>query len=109
MRLTLLLMYLYTTHPTQATLAQPAAAHKPGCEGTHAGASSGLSLSRVGRVDGVVVISELLEEILVLLRHVSPVGQPQGGRLPVGSSGRLGKWPLRVARSCDLAAAGNTI
>ena len=32
-------------------------------------------------------ISELLEEILVLLRHVSPVGQPQGGRLPVGSSG----------------------
>ena len=41
------------------------------------------------------IISELLEEILVLLRHVSPVGQPQGGRLPVGSSGRLGKWPLR--------------
>ena len=37
----------------------------------------------------------MLEEILVLLRHVSPVGQPQGGRLPVGSSGRLGKWPLR--------------
>ena len=32
---------------------------------------------------------------IVLLRHVSPVGQPQGGRLPVGSSGRLGKWPLR--------------
>ena len=40
-------------------------------------------------------ISKLLEEILVLLRHVSPVRQPQGGRLPVGSSGRLGKWPLR--------------
>ena len=56
-----------------------------------------------------IIISKLLEEISVLLRHVSPVGQPQGGRLPVGSSGRLGKWPLRVARSCDLAAAGNTI
>ena len=41
------------------------------------------------------IISKLLEEISVLLRHVSPVGQPQGGRLPVGSSGRLGKWPLR--------------
>ena len=43
----------------------------------------------------IYIISKLLEEILVLLRHVSPVGQPQGGRLPVGSSGRLGKWPLR--------------
>ena len=43
----------------------------------------------------IEIISKLLEEILVLLLHVSPVGQPQGGRLPVGSSGRLGKWPLR--------------
>ena len=49
------------------------------------------------------------KDCLVLHRHVSPVGQPQGGRLPVGSSGWLGKWPLRVVRSCDLAAAENTV
>ena len=55
-------------------------------------------------------IKELFhKDCLVLHRHVSPVGQPQGGRLPVGSSGWLGKWPLRVARSCDLAAAENTV
>ena len=40
-------------------------------------------------------ISKLLEEISVLLRRVSSVGLPQGGKLPVDSSGRLGKWPLR--------------
>ena len=53
-------------------------------------------MGHLGRLSSVYsIISKLLEEISVLLRRVSSVGLPQGGKLPVDSSGRLGKWPLR--------------
>ena len=46
----------------------------------------------------IIIISKLLEEILVLLRHVSPVGQPQGGH----------SWPVLLVNDSPSQRGGGS-